>query len=139
LPDLNNQYTLFTQENNGKTTQSNISFCIYVATNGFIRPSCRRLDGGAFGSLSRATWPKVTIAADKNAIAQLNRKKPRVTNEPQPKLSEVLAAQRAKDGEQGCTDAGVAKPVQMTLAAEHYKQRTVRHVHLCARGFSVKR
>lgn len=127
------------QKNNGKTTQSNISFCIYVSTNGFISPSDRRLSGGTFGSLSRATWPKVTIAADKNAIAQLNRKKPGVTNEPQPKQSEVFAAQREKDSEQECTDAGVAKPVQMTLAAEHYKQRTVRLVHLCARGFSVKR
>ncbi|MDR7090091.1 CARDB domain-containing protein [Cellvibrio fibrivorans] len=42
----------FTLENNGKTTQSNISFGIYVSNNDFISTGDRRLGGGTFGSLS---------------------------------------------------------------------------------------
>lgn len=42
----------FTLENNGKSTQSNIGFGIYVSSNDFISTSDRRIGGGTFGSLS---------------------------------------------------------------------------------------
>ncbi len=51
----------FTLENNGKTTQSNISFGIYVSSNDFISTGDRRLGGGTFGSLSPEDVHTTTI------------------------------------------------------------------------------
>jgi CARDB/Matrixin len=52
----------FTLENNGKTTQSNISFGIYISTNDFISTGDRRIAGGTFGSLSPEDAHTTTIA-----------------------------------------------------------------------------
>lgn len=51
----------FTLENNGKTTQNNISFGIYISTNDFISTGDRRLGGGTFGSLSPEDVHTTTI------------------------------------------------------------------------------
>lgn len=53
----------FTLENNGKTTQNNISFGIYVSTNDFISTSDRRIGGGTFGSLSPDDVLTTTVTA----------------------------------------------------------------------------
>lgn len=51
----------FTLENNGKTTQTNITFGIYISTNDFISTSDRRIGGGTFGSLSPDDVATTTI------------------------------------------------------------------------------
>lgn len=52
----------FTLENNGKTTQTNISFGMYISTNDFISTGDRRIGGGTFGSLSSDDVHTTTIA-----------------------------------------------------------------------------
>lgn len=61
----------FTLENNGKFTENNVSFGIYISTNDFISFSDRRIGGGTFGSLHPAdvttTTVLVHIPSDLNA------------------------------------------------------------------------
>lgn len=58
----------FTVENNGKSTQSNVVYGIYVSTNDFISRGDRRLGGGTFSSIHPAdVWTgtiPVTIPSD---------------------------------------------------------------------------
>ncbi|MDH5548033.1 MAG: hypothetical protein OEZ43_20845 [Gammaproteobacteria bacterium] len=51
----------FTIENNGKSTQNNVTFGIYVSSNDFISYSDRRIGGGTFGSIHPADVATLTI------------------------------------------------------------------------------
>ena len=51
----------FTIENNGKNTQYNVTYGIYISTNDYISYGDRRLGGGTFGSIHPADVATLTL------------------------------------------------------------------------------